>query len=135
MYTYTHVYIYIIISHFPPAYQVKSLVRPATSQSDHCRGKGSVAAGDSERFEFCTHALWHSIAGRVFVRCLATHRTNSKWILIHRTRIMTTCRVLYLSDSSPGRTQICLISSHLFPAYQVQSLVRLATNQSDQVPL
>jgi len=37
-------------------------------------GKGSVSPGDSERVWFFTGAL---IAGRVFVRCMATHRTNS----------------------------------------------------------
>jgi len=57
-------------------------------------------------FEFVPGFFWHSIAGRVFVRCVATHRNNYNWIWIHRTRIMTICRVLDLSDS-PGRAQIC----------------------------
>ena len=38
------------------------------------RGKGSVAPGDSERVWICTGARWHSIAGMVFVRFVATHR-------------------------------------------------------------
>jgi len=67
------------------------------------RGKGSVAPGDSARVLIYTGALWHSIARRVFVRCVATHCNNSIWIQILRTRIVTTCRVLYQSDS-PGRT-------------------------------
>ena len=69
------------------------------------RGKGRVAPGDSEWVWIGTGAFWHSIAGRVLVRCVATHRTNSRWIWIHCTKIMITCFLLYLSDS-PGRTEI-----------------------------
>ena len=66
------------------------------------RGKGSVNLGDWEQVWICARALWHSVAGKIFVWCVATHHTNSNWIWIHRTRIMKTCRVLYLSDSSEG---------------------------------
>jgi len=70
------------------------------------RGKGSVAPRNSERVWIFSWSLLNGTAERVFVRCVATHRTNSNWIWIHCTSFMTTCRVLYLSDS-PGRNQIC----------------------------
>jgi len=44
------------------------------------RGKGSVAPRNSDLVCIFIKAHWHGTAGRVFIRCVATHRTNSNRI-------------------------------------------------------
>jgi len=44
-----------------------------------CRGKGSVDPGILDWVWIFTLAIWHCVAGRVFVWCVATYCTNCNW--------------------------------------------------------
>jgi len=92
MYTYTNVYlcnttytnvhlctntnVYLCNTAYTNAYLYKCIPLQIYTYTNR-RGKGSVAPGDSARVLICTRARWHNIAGRVFVRCVATHCINS----------------------------------------------------------
>ena len=82
MWTYMHVYYYL--------YRARKLKVPTSvlRQIWICTKSLFICTADLRVYG----ALWH--------------RTNSNEIQIYRTKIMTTCRVLYLSDS-PERIQIC----------------------------
>jgi len=82
------------------------LCRTYESFESHTVGaKRTTQPALRSKFRFVHSLVWNCITD-FCLYCVPWRSTNFIQVQIYRTTIVTTCRVLYLSDS-PVRTQIC----------------------------